>query len=95
MEEGKEVMSFACYNLLCEKFFEGSKDEYNFAHLFLTLEWNLIARSDNIVNLSVSDLEWNDDALIIYLKRTKTDHFSSRDSRCTVRTNINAVCQAC
>ena len=73
LEEGKEVMSFACYNLLCEKFFEGSKDEYNFAHLFLTLEWNLIARSDNIVNLSVSDLEWNDDALIIYLKRSKTD----------------------
>ena len=73
LEEGKEVMSFACYELLCKKFFEGEKDEYNFAHLFLTLEWNLIARSDNVVNLAIGDLEWNDDALICYLKRTKTD----------------------
>ncbi len=73
LEEGKEAMSFACYELLCRKFFEGEKDEYNFAHVFLTLEWNLIARADNIVNLSVSDLEWSDDSLIIFLKRSKTD----------------------
>ena len=73
LEEGKEAMSFACYELLCKTFFEGKKDEYNFAHLFLTLEWNLIARADNIVNLGVSDLEWSDDSLIIFLKRSKTD----------------------
>ena len=73
LEEGKEAMSFACYNLLCQKFFEGKKNEYIFAHLFLTLEWNLIARSDNIVNLSVGDMEWSDDSLVVYLKKTKTD----------------------
>lgn len=73
LEEGKDAMSFACYSLLCKKFFEGEKAEYIFAHLFLTLEWNLIARSDNVVNLSVRDLEWRDDSLIVYLKRSKTD----------------------
>ena len=73
LEEGKEAMSFACYKLLCKKFFEGKKDEYLFALLFLTLEWNLIARSDNIVNLSLSDFEWTDDSLVVYLKKTKTD----------------------
>ena len=51
LEEGKEVMSFECLKLLCKKFFEGQNDEYHFAHLFLLLEWNLIARSDNIVHL--------------------------------------------
>ena len=73
LEEGKEAMSFACYELLCKKFFEGEKNEYAFAHLFLTLEWNLIARSDNIVNLSLSNIEWIDDAMLTFLKRTKTD----------------------
>jgi len=37
LEEGKEAMSFACYKLLCKKFFQGKKDEYHFAHLFLLL----------------------------------------------------------
>ena len=72
-EEGKEVMSFACYKLLCKKFFEGKKDEYLFALVFLTLEWNLIARADNIVNLALSDFEWSDDSLVVYLKKSKTD----------------------
>jgi hypothetical protein len=73
LDEGKEAMSFQCYKLLCKKFFEGEKDEYLFALLFLVLEWNLIARSDNIVNLAIGDLEWSDDSLIIYLKKSKTD----------------------
>ena len=74
LEEGKEAMSFACYKLLCSKFFEGKKDEYLFALVFLTLEWNLIARSDNIVNLGLSDSEWSDNSLVIYLKKSKTNY---------------------
>jgi hypothetical protein len=73
LDEGKEAMTFQCYKLLCRKFLEGEKDEYMFALLFLVLEWNLIARSDNIVNLAVGDLEWSDDCLIIFLKKSKTD----------------------
>ena len=71
LEEGKEVMGFECLKLLCEKFFEGRNDEYHFAHLFLLLEWNLIARSDNIVHLHINDFEWESDSLLIYLKRSK------------------------
>lgn len=73
LEEGKEVMSFECLMLLCEIFFKGENDEYIFALTFLLLEWNLMARSDNIVNLHVNDLEWDDDALLIYMKKSKTD----------------------
>jgi hypothetical protein len=49
LEEGKEAITFNCYQLLCRKFIWGEKDEYLFALLFLRLEWILIARSDNIV----------------------------------------------
>jgi len=69
LEEGKEAMSFECYKLLCKKFFQGEKDEYHFAHLFLLLEWNLIAQSDNIVGLHVNDFEFLGDALLVYMKK--------------------------
>ena len=73
LDEGKDAMSFECYNLLCKKFFEGDKDEFIFAHTFLLLEWNLMARADNIVNLNVNDLEWDGDSLVVHMKRSKTD----------------------
>ena len=66
-------MSFACLKLLCEKFVKGNRDEYHFAHLFLLLEWNLIARSDNVSNLHVNDFEFEGDSLLVYLKKTKMD----------------------
>ena len=81
LEEGKEVMSFSCYKLLCEKFMKGERDEYNFAHLFLTLEWNLMARADSIINLSLNDLQWSDDALLVFLRRTKTDQEGSNGKK--------------
>ena len=71
MNEGKEVMDFQCYKLLCKNFSEGGKDEDLFALVFLILEWNLIARSDNIVNLAIGDLEWSDDCLIAFFEKVK------------------------
>ena len=73
LEEGKEVTGFECLKLLYKKFFEGRNDEYHFAHLFLLLECNLIARSDNIVHIHVNDFERGSDSLLIYLKRSKHD----------------------
>ena len=32
LEEGKDCMSFECFNILCKKCFEGECYEYNFAH---------------------------------------------------------------
>ena len=78
LEEGKDAMSFACLKLLCQKFVEGNRDEYHFAHIFLLLEWNLIARSDNVSNLHVNDFEFEGDSLLVYLKKTKTDQEGRR-----------------
>jgi len=77
LEDGKDAMSHACLKLLCQKFFKGNRDEYHFAHLFLLLEWNLIARSNNVSNLHVNDFEFEGNSLLVYLKKTKTDQQGS------------------
>ena len=51
----------------------GDSDEYTFAHALLTIEWNLMARSDNVVHLSVEHIEWSGECLIFYFATTKTD----------------------
>lgn len=89
-EEGKDAMSFACLKLLCQKFFQGDKDEYHFAHLFLLLEWNLIARSNSVANLHINDFEFEGDSLLVYLKKTKTDQ-EGNDSRTPYHCYFNTV----
>mmetsp|Transcript_14301 Transcript_14301/g.26814 ORF Transcript_14301/g.26814 Transcript_14301/m.26814 type:complete len:130 (+) Transcript_14301:388-777(+) len=90
LEDGKEAMSFACLKLLCQKFVKGNRDEYHFAHLFLLLEWNLIARSDNVANLHVNDFEFEGDSLLVYLKKTKTDQ-EGNDSKTPYHCYFNMV----
>ena len=51
----------------------GRSNEYLFAHCFFTIEWNLMARADNVVHMSVEHIEWNDDCLVFYFATTKTD----------------------
>ena len=72
-EEGKAVMSFDCYHKLCELMLKSEDDESICGHLFLKLEWNLMARSDNVVNLYTNHLEWRDDCLLYYIMRSKGD----------------------
>ena len=54
-------------NFYARKFSRGAKMSICL-HFSLILEWNLIARSDNIVNLAIGDLEWSDDFLIVFIK---------------------------
>ena len=49
--EGKRHMSFEVYTLMCEILSKGentNNSEYLFAHCYLVLEWNLMARSENV-----------------------------------------------
>ena len=43
--EGKKSMSYEAYKKLCEFLFEGEGGDYAFAHMFLMLEWNLLAQA--------------------------------------------------
>ena len=73
LTEGKRDMPLNVYAKLCEILLRGDSDEYTFAHAFLTIEWNLMARSDNVVHLSVEHIEWCGDCLVFYFATTKTD----------------------
>ena len=38
---------------LCGVLHHGEGEDFIFAHVFLTMEWNLMARSDNCVNMHI------------------------------------------
>ena len=57
-----------------------SRSDYLFAHAFLTLEWNLMARSDNCLRMHVSHVQWYGDSLQFFFgthKRSQTGENSS------------------
>ena len=80
-DEGKKPMSFQVYEKLCQLMMASEDDEYIFGHCFLTLEWNLMARSDNVVHSHVNHLEWRDDCLLYYMLRSKGDQDGSLSSQ--------------
>ena len=67
LDEGKDPLSFAGYNLLCQTFLKnnGSNNKFIFAHCFLTIEWNLMCRADNLVQLNLAHIGWEDDSLVV------------------------------
>ena len=62
--EGKRATSFEVYTRLCEELYNGKGDDHLFAHAFLTMECNIMARSDNCVNIHVQHIQWRSDNLI-------------------------------
>ena len=54
LDEGKKSMIYEVYKKLCELLFEGEVDDYSFTHVFLTLEWNLLARSNKCLAMNVN-----------------------------------------
>ena len=71
LDEGKKEMSFEGYKRLCEELYNGKVDDHLFAHDFLTMEWNLIVRSENCVNIHVQHIQWRSDSLIYYFGTSK------------------------
>jgi hypothetical protein len=73
MQEGKDPMTFELYNALCLESLRSEKREDVFAHLFLTLQWNLMARSDSIASLRHDHISSFQDALTVFFVKSKTD----------------------
>ena len=69
--EGKRKMSFQVYEKLCELLLRSEKNE--FAHCFLVLEWNLMARSQNVVDSHVENVYFDNDCLVFQFGKTKCD----------------------
>ncbi len=70
---GKKKMDYKVYEKLCELFMKEEGEEYLFARCFLTLEWNLMARSESIVFAHLFHITWEDDCLVFRFAKSKTD----------------------
>jgi hypothetical protein len=61
--------------------------EFLFARCFLTLEWNLMARSESIVTANFFHITWEDDSLVFRFAKSKSDQTgrNTKDVGSTVR----------
>ena len=57
LDEGKKMISYEVWKKLFRLLFDGEGDEYAFNHLFLTLEWNLLAQSDNCLAMNENHVQ--------------------------------------
>ena len=74
LDEGKKGMKFDVYKKLCEIMFCKDNDDFLFAHTFLTLAWNLLARADNCFIMKVQHIEFQHDSMMFYFGKTKVNH---------------------
>jgi hypothetical protein len=70
---GKKKMGFEVYRKICELFLKEGGDEFIFARVFLILEWNLMARSENVVHAHILHVEWSADCLVFRFVKSKGD----------------------
>ncbi len=73
IEEGETPKSLQVYALLCHYFLQQPDDDSILCHVFLTLEWNLMARSDNVTSCHLNHIEWRNDSLVIFFAHSKGD----------------------
>ena len=73
INEGKKAMGFDFFKTLCDVLHQVEDEEFIFAHVFLTTESNLMARSDNCVNMHIKQIQWRSDCLIFYFGTSKVN----------------------
>lgn len=95
VKEGKEPMSFKCYKLTCELLIADGSSEALFTLCWLTLQWNLMSRSEATEAISFEQLRYDNDTLKVYFPRMKNDQIGlSKDEARHVYSNpiMPAVC---
>lgn len=70
---GKKKMDFNVYEKNCELFSKEDGEEFIFGRCFVTLEWNLMARSESVVYANFFHVTWEDDCLVFRFPKSKTD----------------------
>lgn len=73
--EGKSPLPFSAYTYIAETALKQETDFQLaiFAHAFLLLSWNLIARCVNVSGLMFQHISWEGDAMRVVFPTTKTD----------------------
>lgn len=75
IHEGKYPLSFSGYRYLAKKAM-GQKRDFSlaiFAHIFLLLCWNLIARCVSVSSIMYQHISWEEDAMVVVFPTTKSD----------------------
>jgi hypothetical protein len=70
--EGKSHMTVAVYEFLCKAMFESKKPEHIFAHTFTALDWNLMKRAENVVDVKIAHISFSNDALVFIFSKSKS-----------------------
>ena len=75
LTEGKQPFTFDNYHLIAGKALKESEEPsiIHFAHLYLILCWNLMARSCSVATIKYNHITWMNDSLLITLPRHKGD----------------------
>ncbi len=73
LSQGKKTMMFEAYMHVCNLLVKERDDNYVFAQLYLTLEWNLMSCSENVNNCHAKNIIWLDDALGFHFPKSKTN----------------------
>ena len=68
---GKKKMGFDVYKKICKKFLQEEGEEYIFTRAFVTLEWNLMVRSKNVVNAHILQVHWDADCIVFCFMKSK------------------------
>ena len=58
--------------------YSGKFYDHFFVHAFLTMEWNLMVRSDKCVNMHVQHIQWRLDCSIFYFVTSKGNQMEDR-----------------
>lgn len=88
MTEGKVPLTFQAYNYLARRALAMTADFplAMFAHLFLLLCWNLIARSVSVSSLMFNHISWEEDAMCSCFQPS-----ASRPHHCWRRASLRVV----
>ncbi len=62
------------YKKICKLFMKEEGEEFIFVRAFLTLEGNLMARSENVVQAHILYVHWEDDCLVFCIVKSKGNH---------------------
>ena len=71
LDEVNKAMRFDVYIILYIVLDQGEGEDFIFANAFLTMECNLMPRSENCVNMHIKHIQWRPDCLILYFGTSK------------------------
>ena len=71
--EGKEALSFEAYEFVAKKLFHSKEKRDVFNHLFLVLDWNLMKRAENCVDVMINHITFGSDCLKFEFAKSKTE----------------------